>query len=428
MCNRLGTDGGVIPLLLSYITADQKYSKDAVRYSLEILCNLCLHHTNRKIIFDNGGINPIVSLHIDEDEHVRRLSMQVIEHLGDLTPPEVLARAKADIGLEKMVSLATSEDAMVRAVAAESIGEEIWMDSKKQIHAQRIGAVDALLAIARNKEEPVDSLIPALWSLRNLMHDNPDGQAQFGYRDGVLIVSLVMRKALTGAYLQHSADVFEACLTCLTTACIREEKNSRRLLIVGLEPILDLAEGAISKKRTDFVNVEDRKVLSTQHDNQLKIGLQNEGVLALAKSLLLMLAPYNYIVCKNCQKKQDLRGTSCYNCGNRLLVDVEYKKDTYLPKKNAKGLPSSSILNETAMNATPTNREGDEKSSIHSVSTTSLMKAAVDDTLLSTTPRGGIKKKLYSTVTANDVAGRGKESATKKSLLSQTAPLPSAKP
>ena len=37
--------------------------------------------------------------------------------------------------------------------------------------------------------------------------------------------------------------MLESGLTCLTTACVGEERNSRRLLMVGLGHILDIAEG-----------------------------------------------------------------------------------------------------------------------------------------------------------------------------------------
>ena len=35
------------------------------------------------------GVDSIVSLHINEDEHIRNLSVQVIEYIGDITPAEV---------------------------------------------------------------------------------------------------------------------------------------------------------------------------------------------------------------------------------------------------------------------------------------------------------------------------------------------------
>jgi hypothetical protein len=39
-----------------------------------------------------SGIDFIVSLHIHEDEHVRNLSVKVIEYIGDITPAEVSQR------------------------------------------------------------------------------------------------------------------------------------------------------------------------------------------------------------------------------------------------------------------------------------------------------------------------------------------------
>ena len=45
----------------------------------------------------------------------------------------------------------------------------------------------------------------------------------------------------------------------------------------------------------------------------------------MAKSILQILGPYNYVVCRNCQKKQELSGTHCFNCGAALLVDVSHK-------------------------------------------------------------------------------------------------------
>jgi DNA-directed RNA polymerase subunit RPC12/RpoP len=53
-----------------------------------------------------------------------------------------------------------------------------------------------------------------------------------------------------------------------------------------------------------------------------------------------MLGPYNYVVCKNCQKKQDLQGTACYHCGYRLLVDVADS----LEKKSFKAKERQSLM------------------------------------------------------------------------------------
>ena len=337
----LGPTGGYIPMFIGYL-ATPYYSRDSMRYSLEILCNLCLHHDNRRIIYENGGVDAIVSLHIDTDPHVRDLSVKIIEYLEDITPAEVLARTRDDIGLERMVTLAASSDPLVRAVAAESIGEEIWRDPSKQTLAHKIGGVDVLLGIAANAQEPVESLLPALWSLRNLLHDQPAAKTQFGFRDGISIMNTVIRQGFTGRYAEQSEKIFEAVLACLTTAALQDERNSRRLLMVALPAVLDLADGKLShapfevtdantfgQSATSFSTqvglstIANNTMVNSRAQSQMLNGMRGEGVNSLARALLLQLAPYNYVVCKNCHKRQDLHGTTCFNCGYRLLVEPD---------------------------------------------------------------------------------------------------------
>ena len=329
----LGATGGYIPMFIDFLAVPY-YSRDSMRYSLEILCNLCLHHANRRIIYDNGGVDAIVGLHIDTDPHIRDLSVQIIGYLEDITPEEVLARTKQEVGLERMVTLAASSDPLVRAVAAESIGEEIWLNPTKQARANEIGGVDVLLGIAANTDEPVESLLPALWSLRNIIHNQPQAKLQFGYRDGISIMNSVVRRGFTGAYAAQSEKIFEAALSCLSTAALHDERNSRRLLNVALPAVLDLADGRISHATAvDFTSTAstmgegaglgEGMAASSKLKSQVLSGMRAEGVNALAKALLLQLAPYNYVVCKNCHKRQDLHGTTCYNCGHRLLVEPD---------------------------------------------------------------------------------------------------------
>ena len=303
----LGVDGQCVPLFITLINPPF-ISLDIMRYSTEILLNMCLHHSNRVLIVDNRGIEALVHLQSDSDELIRNLATKIIGHLEDITPPEVLARMKADIGLDRMVTLASDPDPLIRAVAAESIGEEIWGDPSKQKRTNDIGGMDALLAMASNVNEPLESLLPSLWSIRNLLNNNPEGQGQFNYRDGVGVLISVLGRALTGIYVEETEKLIEASLACLVTGILNHERNSRRLLVVGLEVIMDIAEG--------------KPLQAFGADIYVRNSLKSEGISALAKSLLLMLGPYNYVVCKNCHKKQDLQGTACYHCGYRLLVDV----------------------------------------------------------------------------------------------------------
>lgn len=330
----LGEEGKCIPVFIFYLQPPF-VSKEAMRYSLEIICNLCLHHANRRIIYDEMGIDAIVPLHTDEDSYVRDLSVQVIEHLEDITPPEVLARARNQIGLERMVTLASNNDPLVRAIAAEAIGEEIWQNPAKQARAQEIGAIDSLLGIAHNPSESIQSLIPALWSLRNLLNNHAAAQAQFGYRDGIKVVCNVIRKGLTGAFYDQVDKVFEGCAACLIAAVTKEPRNSRRLVMIGLDAVLEISEESSFLKKASNIPFSQRshqqEIVLPSTTNIIN-AIKNEGIQALVNSLLLLLAPYNYVVCRNCSKKQDLHGTSCYFCGHRLLVEVDVDGNPELAK------------------------------------------------------------------------------------------------
>jgi hypothetical protein len=63
--------------------------------------------------------------------------------------------------------------------------------------------------------------------------------------------------------------------------------------------------------------------------------MQSEAVIKLAQAILLMLGPFNFIVCRNCHRKQELLGQCCMHCGHKLRVDVVDKKDSLSFKKAA---------------------------------------------------------------------------------------------
>jgi hypothetical protein len=318
----LGNEANVVPVFISYLVPPY-LTRNCMVYALEIICNLCVHHSNRMLILNGGGIDALVPLHADDDLHVQRLSVSVIEYLEDVTPVEVLARKKAALGLERVVSLASSDDAMVRTIAAETIGEEIWHDKDKQLRAGEIGGVDALLAILNNEEEADFTIIPALWSMRNLLHDNVDGQSQFGYRDGVFVVVHVLARAAAGMYGEKTEHVLEAGLGCLVAAVNHHFENSHKLLTVGLDAMMDLADSKVPELPSGGV------------DPYVYKGMHAEGVVSLAKAILLLLGPFNVMACRNCHRKQELQGQNCIHCGHKLRVEVVEKKDALSFKKAA---------------------------------------------------------------------------------------------
>lgn len=339
----LGTDAECIPLFISLLHLPH-VSHDVMRYSLEIILNLCVHHVNRQTILDSNGIEAIVNLYNDPVPYVQELSAKIIGHLENVTPQEVLSRMKANLGLERMISLVVDADPLVRAVAAESIGEEIWHEQSKQKRANEVGGVDALLSVMANPTEPIDSLLPSLWSLRNLMHNNPDAQTQFGFRDGVSVILSVLGRSFTGEFIEQTEKVVEASLALLVTGIVSHERNSRRLLAIGLEVLMDIADGKIAS--------------SSGGNAVVRRACRTEGIVAMTKSLLLMLGPYNYVVCKNCQKKQDLHGTTCLFCGYRLRVTVE-------PHKLAAAHEKRKMKEEVLRSRSAGQQKGDIEGEVH---------------------------------------------------------------
>ena len=325
----LGTDGDCVALFVQYlqppVLANQSF---CTRYALETINNMCVHHTVRRQILDTGGTDSIVALLAHEDPSVQETALQVISLLEDVTPPEVLARTKKDMGIERMVTLTADSDPLVRAVAAESVGEEVWKNPAKQKVVNDMGGIESLLGICRNPNETLTSLLPSLWSLRNVLHDNVTGQMQFRANDGCAVVMRVLVRCVTGEFEEQSEKVLESCLACLVAAIHNHEQNSRRLLQVGLDVLMDLAEGKLGA--------------SLGVSKEVSKSLGAVGVVALAKSILSMLGPYNYVVCKNCHKRQNLCGTHCVSCGYLFFVDTsmdgmdgrkESVKDKYVKNK-----------------------------------------------------------------------------------------------
>lgn len=135
----LGSDAQFIPVCVSLLFPPV-ISRDTMRYTMEIISNLCVHHDNRKAILQNNGIEAIVNLYSDSDKYIQDLAQSIIVNLEDVTPVEVLSRMKANMGLERMVTLASDSDPLVRAVAAEAIGEEVWKNPSQQRRAHEVGA------------------------------------------------------------------------------------------------------------------------------------------------------------------------------------------------------------------------------------------------------------------------------------------------
>lgn len=308
-------------LLLQYLQSPV-LSNDIVRFTLGIISNITISYEHRKILFDAGGLSILIDLHLHDDKSIVELAQDVISRLEDVSSPEDLAKKKVEIGLHDMIQFATNSDPLIRVVAAESIGEEIWFDKSKQKLAIDQGGVEALLHIITAMNESIDSVLPSIWSLRNLLHHNHDGQHQYFMIDGIGQMMSIFKRCASNDFQDKTLDVLEACLSCIATAIMNHTGNSRRLLVTGMETINDM----IDRKYLDrFEFAEDFTRQAFHHDT----------IISLCKSILFMLGPYNYVVCRNCQRKQELSGTNCSQCGHRLRIDSNTKSSTSPTKKRS---------------------------------------------------------------------------------------------
>lgn len=332
----LGPTGGCIPLFIGFFTPPYM-SRDSLMYSIEIVLNMCVHHDNRRLILESGGIEALVSLLGDDDNLVRERAREILTHLEDVTPPEVLLKMRKDIGLERMVVLSSNADEIVRTVAAESIGDEVWDNRAKQSQAQMLGALDSLLTIINTEDEGVESLVAAAWALRNLILKNEPAQTSFGVRDGTAGVMKLIDRCLRGKYAERTEEVLESCLVCLLAALTNHERNSRRLLTTNVDTIIDLSENAVAT-----TNVDERLA------GHIRKAVLSDGVHAVAKNIIQLLGPYNYVVCGNCYTKQSLHGSSCLKCGYKMAID-----ESRSPTLKYTGKPAGTILQS---NSAPSSR------------------------------------------------------------------------
>jgi hypothetical protein len=303
-----------VPLFLEYC-GPSAVSITTARLALDILCNLCIHEANRKSIIESRGLEVMVDLFTHADAIVSARANQVVDRLKDIAPPEAIARIKADIGLANVVQLVGSIDPLIRLAAVESIGESVWKNSKTQGLLGNRGGLEALLRVCSEHVEDTMTLIPSLWSIKNIINDNFSLQSSFGENDGISIVINVLRLALLETYGAYTTQVIEASLTCLCTAILENKKNSRFLVqhSKGISLLIQISDTGNTKRK--------------QGSRPVKI---NDANATLANSMLNMLGKYNYIVCRHCSKKQDVNGSSCLHCGYKLVFEVV---DTSKPMK-----------------------------------------------------------------------------------------------
>jgi hypothetical protein len=71
----------------------------------------------------------------------------------------------------------------------------------------QVGGVEALLAMCARPDEPLDALLPALSSLRNILQDNTRAQEQFAFREGIVVMTEVLQHCISGRHGEQTEKV-----------------------------------------------------------------------------------------------------------------------------------------------------------------------------------------------------------------------------
>ncbi|GLE05470.1 hypothetical protein PINS_up014493 [Pythium insidiosum] len=300
------------------------------RHGLYGIINMCLHDANKSRMLEvPQGIETLVTLSGQTDTNLCDPAIEALELLADVReqaqqpgvlgtgPAAVLSAttmsALASNDLKKLIALLNeSGDPGLVALASDAIADEVWKKPSSKVRLRNEHGLEKLLELCVSPTSPIAAdashervLVSCLWALRNSITDNTRNQDYVGALDGI--------PSLVGLYgRQHRRDdVVEAILAVLIALVMKHPRNAQQLVATGLDMLIPLADrrdvqgedteetrretgsqrprgDCVSPKKWDpSENPASRD--DTQHQ-QHRIGNA-----ALARELLLLLAPYNEV-------------------------------------------------------------------------------------------------------------------------------------
>jgi hypothetical protein len=100
---------------------------------------------------------------------------------------------------------------------------------------------------------------------------------------------------VTGIYQENTEKLLESILFCLQISVENNERNKRKLLLNGLDILMDIEEHIISIPQESI------------EYNWIKAGIKNDNVQLISKNLIDLIGEFNYIVCSHCFVKQAIK-------------------------------------------------------------------------------------------------------------------------
>ena len=110
----------------------------------------------------------------------------------------------------------------------------------------------------------------------------------------------------------------EAVLYCLQVAVKDSAKNHRKLLLGGLDVLMDIEERKVPLG----------KEKGEGEEGYVRDALQSASVHNMASMLVGVIGDFNYVVCAHCEKRQGVLGLNCLHCGRPLALPAVHPTHT----------------------------------------------------------------------------------------------------
>lgn len=127
-------------------------------------------------------------------------------------------------------------------------------------------------------------------------------------------------KSMSGVYGSNTRKMMEAVLYCLQVAVKDSTKNHRKLLLSGLDVLMDIEERKVPLEDGD----RDRE----GEKGPVREAVQSSIVHNMASMLVGVIGDFNYVVCSHCEKKQGVLGLNCLHCGRLLSLPLVHPTHT----------------------------------------------------------------------------------------------------
>ncbi|CAM9313671.1 unnamed protein product, partial [Phaeothamnion confervicola] len=214
-----------------------------------VLLNVCAHPDNKAAVVASApALEAVMALQASDDQRIRNVSDRILATLADFSddpvpePEEHLGGGgdrRHALSCSTLLNLvAAGGSTRTRSMAAEALADRLWQRVDVAAEAAGAGAVELLLGVSAAAANAVLTET-SLRALCNCLRGCPRAQNKFHAVAGMERLSAACAVLWSSGRLAAA----EGALTAAAAACAGHPPNCRRLLRVGLDGLLDVAEG-----------------------------------------------------------------------------------------------------------------------------------------------------------------------------------------